>query len=151
MKRLATVAAACVVLAGLAPTNVAAARLKPLGYLYAGCAQLGKCAFEGSTNAQQTTINVSATKICQLGAEGLAYAGAAKIRNGRFALHKTVTVESLVTYRKAQVTVQESGTFVRGRRAKGTLKITTADEECAADSGKTQSFSLHYSRPYYGG
>lgn len=150
MKTLAT-AAAVALLAALGVAPVSAAKLKPLGYFYSSCSKPGTCTFEGNTNAQQSLIYVSEPKVCSLGQEAFSTAGGAKIKNGHFSLHKTVTVTSLITYAKAQVTVQVSGTFRRNQSAKGTLTFTTTAEECSADSGKKQAFSLKYRGPYYGG
>lgn len=152
MKRTGTALVTGAALLALAATPVSASvKPKPLAYRYGSCAKDSACSFEAEVLPTQTKIQVQDSKTCLVGQEALSQAGETAIKNGRFKLKKTVEVEDVESYRKFPVTVSYSGTFKRGKSVKGTVTITTSDEDCAAYTGKAQSFSMKYDGAFYGG
>ncbi len=150
IKRFATVAAAATILAVPAASSLAAVKPKPLGYIYSQCTTKTSCTYQASTDPKQKKISVSATQLCTTGAEALSQVGFVKVKgNGKFSASKTVSVESEA--RKTSVQVQLSGTLKAGKKATGSLKITTSDADCAGDSGVKKSFNMKYKGPFYGG
>jgi hypothetical protein len=150
IKRLATLAGVASIFVVCAVSPVAASKPKPLGYLYGQCVKKTSCSFQASTNPKQTAIGVSATGLCPSGAIALAQAGFAKVKHGgKFALSKTLQIEN--DYAKFTVHVQLGGTLKVGKKATGSLTITTTASDCATDTAVKKSFSMKYIGPTYGG
>ena len=151
IKRFSAATMAVALLAFGGASAVAAPKPKPLGYEYGQCVKKTGCSYQGSTNPKQSRIALSSSVLCPTGNAGLARIGFVPVkRGGKFSIKKTVSFENL-DYEKATVQVQFSGTLKPGKKAVGTLKITTTATDCAADSGVQKSFSLKYEGPYYGG
>jgi hypothetical protein len=153
IKRFAAVAGVAILLLAAGSSTVAASRPKPLGYIYGQCTTKTTCLYQASTTPQQNkiSISVSTTGFCVTGAQGVSQAGFAKVkRNGKFSISKTVSVEN-ADYQKSSVHVQISGTLKPGKKATGSLEITTSSTDCAADTGVKKSFNMKYEGPSYGG
>jgi hypothetical protein len=150
IKRLATAATAATLLLGVGSASVSASKPKPLGYIYEQCTTKTTCAFEATANPKQNQIAVNATGLCSSGSIALAQAGFAKVkRGGKFALSKTLNIEN--DYEKFTVHVQLSGTLKVGKKATGSLEITTTAADCASDTGVKKAFKMKYVGPTYGG
>jgi hypothetical protein len=150
IKRFASVAGVLTVVALAGASSVVASKPKPLGYLYGQCTKKTDCSFQASTNPKQSEIGISETGLCPSGAIALGQAGFAKVKHGgKFALSKTGQIEN--DYEKFTVAVKLSGTLKVGKKATGTLTVTTTAGDCTADTGVKKSFSMKYIGPSYGG
>ncbi len=148
---MTAVAAALLAMAG-AGTSAAAPKRKPLGYFYGQCTTKTSCVYQGTTNATQSKIAFSATKLCTTASQALGHVGYVSVKsNGRFSVDKTVSFEDLATYRTVSARVQLSGKLKVGKSVVGSLKITTTASDCAAETGVTKPLNLKYKYPYYGG
>jgi hypothetical protein len=123
-----------------------------MGYIYSQCTSKTDCTYQGFTNVKQTTLSLSASKLCSAGASALGHVGTMKVKsNGKIALKKTVTFQDFTTYKNETVTVEFNGKLKKSKSVKGTLKITTTASDCVDDTGKSNDVNLKYKGAYYGG
>jgi hypothetical protein len=148
---LGCTSAAALALAG-ALTGAQAATPKPLGYSYASCASKTKpCPFAGSTDAKSTRMSVNGGAVCTTGQYALSQLGYVKLKNGKATVKKTFPNVATSAGGSVSVKVAVKIALKVGKRATGSITITTSAKDCASKNGRVQKFSMKYRGPIYGG
>jgi len=147
---LGSAAITALALGGSLATAQAAKRI-PLAYGYGCKSRTASCPWLGSTDVKSTRISVGGAAVCSSGEAALSQLGYLALKHGKASVRKTIQVTDSNTGVATPVTVAVTVKLKIKKSASGTVKVTTTAKDCAAQSGRTQKFTIKYSGPIYGG